>query len=332
MSDSYETQYLELLNKCLTDGVVKGDRTGVGTRSLFAERIKTTVTNDFPLLTTKRLYTRAIFVELEWFLLGETNVKFLQDRRCSIWNEWAREGGDLGPVYGKQWRYWRGPVTGVKPEFTHRSPDRLHGLVEVTYASIDQIAEAIRLLREDPFSRRNVVSAWNVADLPDMALSSCHCLFQLNCRPMHAAQRAALLPEAERAQFTGRGFLDIEYPILDDLGAPKYFVDLQMYQRSADIFLGVPFNVASYALLLHVFARCAGRDYVPGDLTISFGDLHLYSNHVDQAREQLNRALLPSPRLDLLMPFGAEPWDFRHDAATIVGYSAHPSIAAPVAV
>lgn len=261
--------YLKLMQQILDEGVEQMDRTGTGTRSLFGAQMRFDLGQGFPLLTTKKLHLRSIIVELLWFLRGDTNVRWLQERRVSIWNEWADENGDLGPVYGKQWRDWE-------------TSDGRH---------IDQIAELIALIRRDPASRRQIVSAWNPGDLAAMALAPCHCLFQ--------TQVAA-----------GR-------------------LNLQLYQRSADFFLGVPFNIASYALLTHMLARECGLE--PGVFVWTGGDVHLYANHLDQARTQLARAPRPLPTLVIADRGqgidGYEPEDFSFE-----GYDPHPHIAAPVAI
>ena len=262
-------QYLDLLARALADGVPQQDRTGVGTRAIFGHQMRFDLADGFPLLTTKKLHVRSIFVELLWFLRGDTNVRWLQERRVGIWDEWAGEEGDLGPVYGKQWRDWE-------------APDGRH---------IDQIAGLIAQIRNDPASRRQIVSAWNPADLGRMALAPCHCLFQT-----HVAN--------------GR-------------------LSLQLYQRSADIFLGVPFNIASYALLTHLLAQQC--DLEPGELIWTGGDCHLYLNHLDQARLQLGREPGPLPTLRIVRRAPAidayEPEDLE-----ITAYSAQAHIAAPVAV
>jgi thymidylate synthase len=261
--------YLDLMQRVLDEGVPQSDRTGTGTLSLFGAQMRFDLANGFPLLTTKKLHLRSIIVELLWFLRGETNVRWLQDRKVSIWNEWADEEGDLGPVYGKQWRNWE----------------------TADGHSVDQIANLLELIRKDPSSRRQIVTAWNPGEIHRMALAPCHCLFQ--------TQVAA-----------GR-------------------LNLQLYQRSADLFLGVPFNIASYALLTHMLARECGLE--PGTFVWTGGDVHLYSNHLDQARLQLSREPRPLPRLVLKDRgqdlFGYEPEDFTFDA-----YDPHPHISAPVAV
>ncbi len=261
--------YLTLMQQILDSGVEQMDRTGTGTLSRFGAQMRFDLADGFPLLTTKKLHLRSIIVELLWFLNGDTNVRWLQDRKVGIWNEWADENGDLGPVYGKQWRDWE-------------APDGRH---------IDQIKGLIDLIKRDPSSRRQIVTAWNPGELERMALAPCHCLFQ--------TQVAA-----------GR-------------------LNLQLYQRSADFFLGVPFNIASYALLTHMLARECGLE--PGVFVWTGGDVHLYSNHLDQAREQLSREPHPLPRLvmeDRGQAIDAyEPEDFAFEA-----YDPHPHIAAPVAI
>jgi len=260
--------YLELMQRILDEGVEQQDRTGVGTLSVFGHQMRFDLRQGFPVVTTKKLHLRSIIVELLWFLRGDTNVQWLQEHKVSIWDEWAASDGDLGPVYGKQWRDWT-------------TPDGRH---------IDQIAELIREIREKPASRRQIVSAWNPADIPRMALAPCHCLFQT---------RVA----------NGR-------------------LDLQLYQRSADVFLGVPFNIASYALLTTMLAQVTGL--APGEFIHTLGDAHLYLNHVEQARLQLTREPLPLPTLSLAPR--DDLFAFAPEDVALKGYRAHPAIKAPIAV
>lgn len=260
--------YLDLLRDVRTTGSSKDDRTGTGTFSRFGAQLRFDLADGFPLLTTKRLYLRAIVHELLWFLRGDTNVRYLQENNVSIWDEWADEDGELGPVYGRQWRAWEGK-NGVH----------------------DQVAWVIDEIARNPSSRRMVVSAWNAGALEDMALWPCHALFQFH--------------------------------VADDR------LSCHLYQRSADIFLGVPFNIASYALLTAMVAQVTG--YQAGDFVISFGDLHLYKNHLDQADEQLTREPRPLPRL-VLDPSVRKIDDFRYEHIAFEGYDPHPSIKAPVAV
>jgi thymidylate synthase len=263
-----EWQYLELLQDILDHGVQRGDRTGTGTLGVFGRQIRFDLAKGFPVLTTKKLHLRSIFIELLWFLKGDTNVRYLQDNKVRIWDEWADENGDLGPVYGKQWRSWATP----------------------NGQSIDQIANLVENLKTNPNSRRHIVTAWNPADVDDMALPPCHCLFQF---------------------FVADGKLSC-----------------QLYQRSADVFLGVPFNIASYALLTLMVAKVVGLE--PGEFVHTFGDAHLYLNHLDQAREQLTREPFDFPTLKIADKrdlFGFEYEDF-----TLEGYQAHPHIKAEVSV
>jgi thymidylate synthase len=261
--------YLELLRHVLEHGTEKADRTGTGTRSVFGWQMRYDLAEGFPLVTTKKLHLKSIVHELIWFLRGETNVRYLKDNGVSIWDEWADADGELGPVYGKQWRSWSAPDG----------------------RSIDQIAWVVEEIRRNPDSRRLIVSAWNVADLPRMALQPCHTMFQF---------------------YVADGRLSC-----------------QLYQRSGDIFLGVPFNIASYALLTHMVAQVTGL--APGDFVHTLGDAHLYSNHFDQAREQLARAPRPLPKL-VLNPGVRSLIDFRYEDVAIVDYAPHPAIKAPVAV
>ena len=262
-------QYLDLLREVLDQGVVRDDRTGTGTRSVFGRQLRYDLADGFPALTTKRLHLRSIIVELLWFLRGETNVDFLHRHDVTIWDEWADENGDLGPVYGSQWRSWP-------------TPDG---------RSIDQMTQVIERIRTEPNSRRLIVSAWNVAEVDSMALPPCHTLFQF---------------------YVANGRLSC-----------------QLYQRSGDLFLGVPFNIASYSLLLMMVAQTCGL--APGEFVHTFGDAHLYSNHVEQAREQLSRKPRPLPRM-LLNPDVPSVFDFELDDFELVGYDPHPPIRAAVAV
>jgi thymidylate synthase len=262
-------QYLDLLRHVRDHGTRKADRTGTGTLSVFGYQMRFDLADGFPMVTTKKLHLRSIIHELLWFLRGDTNVGYLRENGVGIWDEWADENGDLGPVYGAQWRSWP-------------APDGTH---------IDQIRQALDLIRSNPDSRRIIVSAWNVAELPKMALAPCHALFQF---------------------WVADGRLSC-----------------QLYQRSADIFLGVPFNIASYALLTHLVA--AQSDLEPGDFIWTGGDCHLYLNHLAQAEEQLNRAPLPLPRLALKRR-PPTLFDYGYDDIEVQGYQSHPHIRAAVAV
>src|SRR6187431_1727085 len=262
-------QYLDLMNEILEKGAKKTDRTGTGTLSLFGRQLRFDLSEGFPLVTTKKLHLRSIIYELLWFLKGETNIRYLHENGVSIWDEWADENGDLGPVYGAQWRSWPAPDGG----------------------HIDQIDNLVKGLVKNPNSRRHIVSAWNPAEVDEMALPPCHCLFQF---------------------YVADGKLSC-----------------QLYQRSADIFLGVPFNIASYALLTMMVAQVTGLK--PGDFVHSFGDTHLYSNHLEQARLQLTRPTRPLPVMKI-NPDVKDIFAFRYEDFALEGYDPHPHIKAQVAV
>jgi thymidylate synthase len=262
-------QYLDLLQHILDTGTSKTDRTGTGTTSCFGYQMRLDLSKGFPLVTTKKLHLKSIIYELLWFLRGDTNTRFLKEHGVSIWDEWADANGELGPVYGKQWRSWEG----------------------VGGSTIDQIAQMVDQIRKTPDSRRLIVSAWNVVDLPKMALMPCHVLFQF---------------------YVADGRLSC-----------------QLYQRSADVFLGVPFNIASYALLTLMVAQVC--DLAPGEFVHTFGDVHLYNNHLEQAKLQLTRKLYPSPVMKL-NPAVKDIFAFQFEDFTLENYQSHPAIKAPVAV
>lgn len=262
-------EYLDLLRHVLEHGRPKPDRTGTGTFSVFGYQMRVDLSQGFPLLTTKKVHFKSVVYELLWFLRGETNIRYLKEHGVTIWDEWADEEGELGPIYGKQWRSWSAPDG----------------------RAIDQLSQVLEEIRKTPYSRRLVVSAWNVADLPKMALAPCHVLFQFYVQE-------------------GR-------------------LSCQLYQRSADVFLGVPFNLASYALLTRMIAQVC--DLEPGEFIHTFGDVHLYSNHVEQARLQLTRKPRPLPTLRL-NPSVRSLFDFTYEDIVIENYDPHPAIRAPVAV
>ncbi len=262
-------QYHDLLQRVLDEGNKKSDRTGTGTISVFGHQMRFDLSEGFPMVTTKKLHLKSIIHELIWFLNGDTNIKYLTDNGVKIWNEWADENGNLGPVYGHQWRSWSAPDGHT----------------------IDQISNLIERIKTKPDDRRLIVSAWNVADVPKMALPPCHCLFQF---------------------YVADGKLSC-----------------QLYQRSADIFLGVPFNIASYALLTMMVAQVCGLK--PGEFIHTFGDAHIYLNHLDQVKEQLSRKAFPLPEMHL-NPHVKNIFDFKFEDFELVGYEAHPTIKAPIAV
>ena len=262
-------QYLEMMRFVTNNGVERGDRTGVGTKSVFGYQMRFDLADGFPAVTTKKLHFRSIIYELLWFLKGETNIRYLKDHGISIWDDWADNSGELGPIYGYQWRSW--PAPSGEP--------------------VDQISNLVEQLQTNPNSRRHIISAWNVADLDDMALPPCHCLFQY---------------------YVAGGRLSC-----------------QLYQRSADIFLGVPFNIASYALLTMMIAQVTG--YEAGEFVHSFGDAHLYLNHFDQVEQQLKRNPYPKPIMKL-NPEVISIFDFRYEDFELTAYQSHPRIAAPIAV
>jgi thymidylate synthase len=262
-------QYLDLMKDILETGTSKTDRTGTGTRSVFGRQLRFDLAQGFPLLTTKKLHTRSIFIELLWFLKGDTNIKYLHDHGVTIWDEWADENGDLGPVYGHQWRSWPTP----------------------NGQTIDQITNVLNQIKQKPDSRRHIVSAWNPAEVDKMALPPCHAMFQF---------------------YVADGKLSC-----------------QLYQRSADYFLGVPFNIASYALLTHMFAQQC--DLKPGDFVWTGGDVHLYTNHIEQAKLQLSREPFDLPQLAIRRK-PASIFEYQYEDFEIVNYQPHPGIKAPIAV
>lgn len=262
-------QYLDLMKDILQTGASKTDRTGTGTLSVFGRQLRFDLSEGFPLLTTKKLHTRSIFIELLWFLKGDTNIKYLHDHGVTIWDEWADENGDLGPVYGHQWRSWPAP----------------------NGQTIDQITNVLNQIRQKPDSRRHIVSAWNPAEVDKMALPPCHAMFQF---------------------YVAEGKLSC-----------------QLYQRSADYFLGVPFNIASYALLTHMFAQQC--DLKPGDFVWTGGDVHLYANHIEQAKLQLSREPFALPQLNIRRK-PASIFEYQYEDFEILNYQTHPGIKAPIAV
>lgn len=335
----YEHSYLRHMQALLVNGHKKQDRTGTGTLSLFGHQIRHDLRHGFPLLTTKKVFLKGVIAELLWFISGSTNIKPLQAQGVHIWDEWADEDGELGPVYGAMWRNW--------PKFDEVDD----GSPQVSYykSHIDQLGDAVAELLRNPTSRRLIVSGWNPALLPDprlkphenaarglQALPPCHTLWQLNAQTLSTDERAALFVDEMRK---GRAHTTLTEDFLrdeedfhrmaDEEGVPAYYLDLQLYQRSADWFLGVPFNAASYSLLLMMIAKIANM--VPRYFIHTFGDTHLYLNHLDQAREQLSRDVRPMPQMHI---FGHQQKleDFVITDFELTGYDPHPAIKAPVSV
>ena len=273
-------QYLDLVKHIIETGADKSDRTGTGTRSVFGYQMRFNLADGFPLVTTKKCHLKSIIYELLWFLQGDTNIKYLKEHNVKIWDDWADENGDLGPVYGKQWRSWAG-ADGIE---------------------VDQVKELIHTIKTNPDSRRMIISAWNVAELPKMKLMPCHCLFQFYTSP--------------------------PTPLQKDRGV-KGSLSCQLYQRSADVFLGVPFNIASYALLTMMIAQVC--DLEPGEFVHSFGDVHLYNNHFEQAKLQLSRTPFPLPQVKINAEV-KDIFDFKFEDFELLNYQSHPAIKAPVAV
>ncbi|MBX9782937.1 MAG: thymidylate synthase [Chitinophagaceae bacterium] len=274
-------EYQKLQKHVLENGVFKQDRTGTGTLSCFGYQMRFDLTKGFPLTTTKKIHTKSVFHELLWFLKGETNIAYLKENGVSIWDEWADENGELGPVYGKQWRSWEGA----------------NGVV------VDQVKDLIAQIKKNPDSRRLIISAWNVADLPKMALMPCHTMFQFYTSP--------------------------PTPLQKERGDERPRLSCQLYQRSADVFLGVPFNIASYALLTMMIAQVCDLQY--GDFVHTFGDVHIYSNHMEQVQLQLSRTPYPLPTMKL-NPAVKDLFEFKFEDFTLENYQSHPAIKAPVAV
>ena len=277
MINANEQQYLDLLKHVLENGTKREDRTGTGTIGIFGAQLRFDLSENFPVLTTKKMFLKGIFHELIWFLRGDTNIKYLKDNGVNIWNEWADKNGDLGPVYGKQWRAWE----------------------DSSGLNVDQISEVIQQIKKNPYSRRHIVTAWNPCEIEDMALPPCHCLFQFHVTP----------PKTPGA---------------------KGILNCQLYQRSADLFLGVPFNIASYALLVHMVAHVCNLH--EGEFIHTFGDAHIYLNHVDQVKEQLSRKPKRGPKLICSSPWITDIFKFEFDDFYLRGYESHPAIKAEISV
>ncbi|ENZ9576523.1 thymidylate synthase [Salmonella enterica subsp. enterica serovar Chester] len=344
-------QYLALMQDILDNGVVKKDRTGVGTLSVFGRQLRFDLKEGFPLVTTKKVHLKSIIHELLWFLNGDTNVKYLQENGVKIWDAWANEEGDLGPVYGHQWREWMD--TKMVYLWDERSKDvlRKRGYhyvgtiakdnpeesIVIYRKSHDQISKVIQQLREDPDSRRIIVSAWNVGDLDDMALNPCHNYFQFYTTEMSLLERLDWYEVNEPEKFASAPLINHEdiddeerlHEILDREGIPRRKLSCFYMMRSNDVFLGLPFNIASYAILTHMIAQ--QLNMVPDELVYSGVDVHLYSNHLEQAKLQLTREPYSLPKL-VIKRKPDSIFDYKYEDFELVDYQAHPHIAAPVAV
>ena len=294
-------QYLDLMQQILDKGNHREDRTGVGTRAIFGAQMRFDLKESFPLLTTKKLHLKSIIHELIWFLSGDTNIKYLKDNGVTIWDEWADKDGNLGPVYGQQWRHYsaEGTCATIETPFgmmdgTVVDPGDAFTKLYTSYE--DQIGKVLWYLKKFPFSRRHIVCAWNPLLIDQMALPPCHCLFQFFVREENG----------------------------------KRYLSCQLYQRSCDFFLGVPFNIASYSLLTHIFADCLG--YIPDEFVWTGGDVHLYDNHIEQAKLQLSRTPLPPSAQLHIRNHHDLPWEYKFDDFEITGYESYPAIKAPIAV
>lgn len=294
-------QYLDLMQQILDKGNHREDRTGVGTRAIFGAQMRFDLKESFPLLTTKKLHLKSIIHELIWFLSGDTNIKYLKDNGVTIWDEWADKDGNLGPVYGQQWRHYSAEGTCATIETSVGMMDGTvvdpgDAFTNLYTSSEDQIGKVLWYLKKFPFSRRHIVCAWNPLLIDQMALPPCHCLFQFFVREENG----------------------------------KKYLSCQLYQRSCDFFLGVPFNIASYSLLTHIFADCLG--YIPDEFVWTGGDVHLYDNHIEQAKLQLSRTPLPPSAQLHIRNHHELPWEYKFDDFEITGYESYPAIKAPIAV
>lgn len=356
-------QYLDLLSDVL-EAPERGDRTGTGTRSVFGRQLRfVNIAEEFPLVTTKKVYFKGIFHELIWMLRGDTNIKYLVDNNVSIWTDWplknykaqnpdslmnrymfehhiktdpafAEKWGDCGPVYGRQWRKWKGKVTKADVDFTHRTIDKMCGVVNLEYEYIDQIANLLHDLRNNPESRRMIVNAWNVTDIPAMiptGLPPCHLLMQFYTRPLTFVQRRSLaltmsVPQNQQGSGSEQEWSDY----YDMFNVPSRYLDCQIYLRSNDLLIGAPFNIAQYALLTHLIAKTVNM--VPGELVYTIGDAHLYSNHYEQAKEQITRKPRPLPRLTTDVFPREDPAHYEWEDIKLINYKSHEAIKAPIAV
>lgn len=323
-------QYHDLLKDIMDNGIDKSDRTGTGTRSVFGRQMRFNLQEGFPLVTTKKVHLKSIIFELLWFLKGDTNTKYLNDHGVTIWDEWADENGDLGPVYGKQWRSWAYPLPlSMAPE----SPDDVDMTIlcaasagEPYVGTLDQIANVIHQIKKTPDSRRMIVSAWNPAEIEDMKLPPCHLLFQFYTRPIKFIDRAIMYEKMTGLTISEDNQTN-EW--LTQMRIPSRYLDCQLYQRSADMFLGVPFNIASYALLTMMIAQVTGC--IAGEFVHTIGDAHIYHNHFIHVQEQLRREPRKLPTMNI-NPSVKSIDDFCYMDFGLSGYDPHPAIKAPVAV
>jgi thymidylate synthase len=338
-------QYHDLMRHVLSNGTFKADRTGTGTKSVFGYQTRFNLQDGFPLVTTKKLHLKSIIHELIWFLSGQTNIEYLKQNGVSIWDEWADENGELGPIYGYQWRSWPGNIVAVRDSGTQYEVRDNEGWQLITegtpveHESIDQIAEVVNQLKTNPDSRRLIVSAWNVADIPRMKLPPCHALFQFYTRELSLSERDNLSPNptayrgsldwSEALRGDDKDAVELAHARFDDQGVPRRALDCQLYQRSCDVFLGLPFNIASYALLTHMIAHQVGM--AAGEFIWTGGDVHIYSNHMEQVELQLSRAPKPLPKL-VIKRKPESIFDYKFEDFEIVGYDPHPAIKAQVAV
>ena len=315
-------QYLNLLKDVLNNSCYKDDRTNTGVYSVFGRQMRfCDIQNKFPIVTTKKIHFKSIVHELLWFINGDTNIEYLNKNNVNIWNEWADKNGSLGPIYGKQWRKWK------------KYKKSITGLYYIEDKPVDQIKNAIDKIKNTPYSRRIIVSAWNVAELDDMALSPCHAFFQFNCRPMSFEQRVDYLAkgddEKEAVKFLKNKHEEEVEKSMDSIDVPKFYLDCQLYQRSCDLFLGVPFNISSYALLTCMISKVTNT--VPGDFVWTGGDVHIYKNHKDQVHKQLKREPYDLPKLKINDDI-KDIDDFKYEDISLVDYNCHKPIKAPIAV
>lgn len=322
-------QYKELLQDIMANGTDKGDRTGTGTRSVFGRQMRFDLAQGFPLLTTKKLHFKSIAVELLWLISGSTNIRFMKDHGVTIWDEWADEKGELGPVYGKQWRAWESPDESNTVDSSCLEYSRHRDSSNETFYGVkltDQLKQIIERIMTNPDCRRLIVTAWNPADISKMKLPPCHAFFQFYTRELTLLERRQCMEKQGR---NTRVFIDSLTADELDMAVPRRALSCHMYQRSADTFLGVPYNIASYALLTHMVAHLT--EMAAGELVHSFGDVHIYKNHFDQVHEQLSRQPRPLPQISFARKVESID-DFKYEDFVLTGYDPHPAIKALVSV